>query len=140
MRGIGARLVFAAALAGAATGAWAEDLTPELLGRTIESVAFTCDGPVDARQIASLVDLHAGRALTRDDTGATIENLFATLDFSNVLVAAEPRADGGVAVTIHLWRSSAWRASPSTVRARCRARTCAAVLPSTSATPSTELR
>ena len=105
MRGFGARLILAAALGSAAAGAGGEDVKPELLGRTIESVAFTCDGPADSSEIESLVDLYAGRPLTRDDTGATIQNLFATLDFSNVLVAAEPTADGGVAVTIHLWRS-----------------------------------
>lgn len=105
MRNFGARLVLAAAIAGAAAGAGGEEVKPELLGRTIESVAFTCDGPADRPEIESLVDLHAGRPLTLDDTGATIQNLFATLDFSNVLVAAEPTADGGVAVTIHLWRS-----------------------------------
>ena len=105
MRNFGARLVLAAAIAGAAAGAGGEEVKPELLGRTIESVAFTCDGPADRPEIESLVDLHAGRPLTRADTGATIQTLFATLDFSNVLVAAEPTADGGVAVTIHLWRS-----------------------------------
>ncbi len=105
MRGFGARLVLALTLGGAAAGAGGEDVKPELLGRTIESVAFTCDGPADSSEIESLVDLYAGRPLTRQDTGATIQNLFATLDFSNVLVAAELTARGGVAVTIHLWRS-----------------------------------
>ena len=105
MRRLGIRLALAAALAGAAASARAQDVAPELIGRTIASVAFTCDGPADAREIESLVDLRAGRPLALDDAGATIENLFATLDFSNVLVAAEPTADGGVAVTIHLWRA-----------------------------------
>ena len=105
MRSLAARLALAAALGFASARGAAQDVAPELLGRTIESVAFTCDGPADAREIGSLVDLRAGRPLTRDDTGATIENLFGTLDFSDVLVAAEPTAAGGVAVTIHLWRS-----------------------------------
>ena len=105
MRSLAARLALAAALGSASARAGAQDVAPELLGRTIESVAFTCDGPADAHEIETLVDLRAGRTLTRDDAGATIENLFATLDYSNVLVAAEPTADGGVAVTIHLWRS-----------------------------------
>jgi outer membrane protein insertion porin family len=121
MRGPCVRLILAAALAVAAAPARAqvvaEDVAQvvaqdaaqvvaqDLLGRTITSVAFTCDGPADAHEIASLVDLEVGRPLTRDGTGATIENLFATLDFSNVLVVAEADADGGVAVTIHLWRA-----------------------------------
>ncbi len=105
MRRLAARLALSAAFASAAALARAQDVTPELLGRTIESVSFTCDGPADAHEIESLVDLRPGRPLTRDDTGATIQNLFTTLDFSNVLVVAEPTADGGVAVTIHLWRA-----------------------------------
>ena len=105
MRRVVSRLSLALAIALACARGAAQDVASELLGRTIESVSFTCDGPADAQEIATLVDLRAGRTLTRDDTGATIENLFATLDFSNVLVVAEPTPEGGVAVTIHLWRS-----------------------------------
>jgi len=105
MRSLVPRLLVAMALGLASARGAAQDVASELLGRTIESVSFTCDGPADAQEIATLVDLRAGRTLTRDDTGATIENLFATLDFSNVLVVAAPTPDGAVAVTIHLWRS-----------------------------------
>jgi outer membrane protein insertion porin family len=103
------RVVFRAALcvllaAGAARAA-AQEISQDLLGRPVETIAYTSDGPADQREIQSLVALRVGRPLTEDDTGATIQNLFATLDFSNVLVAAQPAPDGGVAVTIHLWRA-----------------------------------
>jgi len=80
MRGAIVRIALAAALAVAAQQAAAE-IRPDLLGRPVESIAFTCDGPADAREISSLVAFRIGRPLTEDDTGATIENLFATLDF-----------------------------------------------------------
>src|SRR5258705_6116901 len=104
MRGAFGRIALAAALAVAAQQAAAEVRT-DLLGRPVESIAFTCDGPADAREISSLVAFRIGRPLTEDDTGATIENLFATLDFSNILVVASEAPEGGAAVTIHLWRS-----------------------------------
>ena len=106
MRGALARVVLVAfALAAGARSAAGEQVRPDLLGRPVESIAFTCDGPADAREIGSLVAFRLGRPLTEDDTGATIQNLFATLDFSDILVVASPTAEGGVAVTIHLWRS-----------------------------------
>lgn len=108
MRGVLlARLVLAAALAASASaaGAATEEIRPDLLGRPVESIAFTCDGPADASEISSLVAVRVGRPLTEDDTGATIENLFATLDFSDILVVASEGPEGGAAVTIHLWRS-----------------------------------
>ncbi len=103
-RGAAGRGSLAVALLAAALSARAQE--PEgLMGRPIESLAYTCDGPVDARQVASLVALSVGHALTEDDTGATIQNLFATGQFANVLVVASEAPSGGVAVTIHLWRS-----------------------------------
>jgi outer membrane protein assembly factor BamA len=65
------------------------------LGRTVVSVAYTCDGPVDDAELARLITIVAGRPLTEDDTGATIRNLFSTGRFANVAVEAEPQ-DGGV--------------------------------------------
>ncbi len=107
MRGFGrAPALSALLLAGAAAGLGrAEDAPPELFGKTVESVAFTCDGPADRREIQSLIVLSPGRPLSEGDTGATIQNLFATLDFSDVVVTAELTWGGGVAVTVNLWRS-----------------------------------
>jgi outer membrane protein insertion porin family len=106
MRGAPARLVLALVLASGARAAAAQtELRPDVLGRPVESIAYTCDGPADAREIGSLVAFRLGRPLTEDDTGATVQNLFATLDFSNILVVASPLPEGGAAVTIHLWRS-----------------------------------
>jgi outer membrane protein insertion porin family len=100
-----APLALAALFAVPAQEAAAAEVHPELLGRPVESIAYTSDGPADAREIGTLVAFRIGRPLTEDDTGATIENLFATLDYSDILVVAEPTPEGGVAVTIHLWRS-----------------------------------
>ncbi|MEP6993115.1 MAG: POTRA domain-containing protein, partial [Acidobacteriota bacterium] len=104
-----ARVLFALALWGAARGAAAAS-PDELLGRTIESVAITSDGPFDRSEIQGLISLDVGRALTESATADTIRNLFGTLRFSNVRIQAEPSASGGVAVTIHLWRAFRVRA------------------------------
>jgi len=91
--------------AAAAAQAQAPAPRPGLFGRPVESVAFVCDGPADAREIGNLVAFRVGRPLSEDDTASTIQNLFATLDFANVAVAAEPAPGGGVAVVVYLWRS-----------------------------------
>lgn len=78
---------------------------PDLFGRPVSSVAYTCDGPADTREIGALVSFRVGRPLTEDDATTTVQNLFATLDFSNVLIEADPLPDGGVDVVIHLWRA-----------------------------------
>jgi outer membrane protein assembly complex protein YaeT len=105
MRGAAARVLLAAALAVfAKTASGAGTIPQSLLGRTVESLAYTCDGAADAKEIAGLIAMQVGRPLTEDDAGATIQNLFATEDFSNVLIVAEPSGDG-VAVTVHLWRA-----------------------------------
>jgi outer membrane protein insertion porin family len=98
-------VLLALALSSAARGGPAAAIPEDLIGRTIESVAFTSDGPVERREIESLISLEVGRPLTDDATAATIRNLFGTLQFSNVLIEAEPSAGGGVAVTVHLWRA-----------------------------------
>lgn len=75
-----------------------------LFGRSIVSVAFTSDGRVDAEIIGRLVELRSGEPLTDAATGATVRNLYATGDFREILIEAVP-AEGGIAVTIHLFRS-----------------------------------
>ncbi len=99
------RLVLAVLAAGAFARGQAAEIRTELFGRPVESIAFTSDGPAERREIETLITFRVGRPLTEDDTGATIRNLFGTLEFSNVLVEAEPIDGGGVAVTVHLWRS-----------------------------------
>ncbi len=94
-------LAAAPGLAQAATGEAGDDLA----GRTIESVAYTTDGPVNQREVQRLIALEVGQPLSDGATAETIRNLFGTSQFSNVLVQAEPTASGGVAVTVHLWRA-----------------------------------
>ena len=98
------RGLVAAALAWAAAARGAE-IAPELYGRTVASVAYTSDGVVDSLDVEALVAIRAGRLLSDADTAATIRNLYGTRRFANVLVEGEPAADGGVAVTVHLWRA-----------------------------------
>jgi outer membrane protein insertion porin family len=78
---------------------------PDLFGRPIASVAYTANGPVNPTEVAELIALEAGEILTDAATGTTIRNLFATEQFSDVLIEAEPQPDGSVAVTVHLFRS-----------------------------------
>jgi outer membrane protein insertion porin family len=77
---------------------------------TIESIAFTSDGPVDVRQIKRLIAMQVGHPLTDGATAETIRNLFGTYLFSNVVIDSEPAPGGGVAVTVHLWRAFKVRA------------------------------
>jgi len=99
------RAALLAACLGVARGACAEGGQEAAVGRTIESVAYTSDGPVDQRELKRLIALEVGRPLTDGATAETIRNLFGTLHFSNVVVEAQPTAQGGVAVTVHLWRA-----------------------------------
>ncbi|HLN92847.1 MAG TPA: hypothetical protein VK389_03225, partial [Thermoanaerobaculia bacterium] len=75
-----------------------------LVGETVVSLAYTTDGPVDRSEVARLVSIKPGRPLTEEVTGSTIRHLFATRRFADVRIEAEP-AEGGVAVTVHLFRS-----------------------------------
>jgi outer membrane protein insertion porin family len=75
-----------------------------LLGQPIVSVAYTANGPVEREEIERLVELRSGEPLAETATAGTIRNLYATRRFSDVRIDAEP-APGGVAVTIHLYRS-----------------------------------
>ncbi len=88
-------------------------LAPEILsaqeaaasfGKTVVSVACTTDGTVDNEEVSRLIEVKAGQPLTEDGTAATIRNLFATRQFSDVSIDAQD-APGGVAVTVHLFRA-----------------------------------
>ncbi|HJW14937.1 MAG TPA: POTRA domain-containing protein, partial [Thermoanaerobaculia bacterium] len=82
---------------------------PVLLGRTVVALTYTTNGPVDRDEVARLIAIKAGEPLTEEATGATIRNLYATAQFSDVRVdAAETPA--GVEVTVELYR--AFRVSP----------------------------
>jgi outer membrane protein insertion porin family len=106
------------ALAGALLGpklALAQETSPlpaeetGLFGKTVVSLGYTTDGPVDREEVVHLIAIKAGEPLTEDATGATIRNLYATSDYAEVLVDAA-EAPGGVAVTVALYL--AYRVSP----------------------------
>jgi len=78
---------------------------PETIwGATVVSVGYASDGPVDAQDVARLAAVKAGEPLTELATAATVRNLFATRQFSDVRIDAVP-AEGGVAVQILLFRA-----------------------------------
>lgn len=90
-----------------AVRAAAQQSPPEVrsfFGSTVVSIGYTSDGPVDKDEVARLVSIQAGKTLTEEATGSTIRHLFATRRFSDIRIEAEP-AEGGVAVTVHLFRS-----------------------------------
>ncbi|HKB70388.1 MAG TPA: POTRA domain-containing protein [Thermoanaerobaculia bacterium] len=78
---------------------------PRLEGRTIASVAWDADGPVDGAEIVRLVELRAGRPLDEDAVRRSVQNLYATERFANVEVDGEPVPPDRVAVTVHLFRA-----------------------------------
>jgi outer membrane protein assembly factor BamA len=101
-----ARAVLAAVLLAIAESAAAQPASePQpLFGATVVSLAYTSDGPVDHDEVERLISIRVGQPLTEDATGSTIRHLFATRRFSDVRIEAE-RAEGGMAVTVHLFRS-----------------------------------
>jgi outer membrane protein assembly factor BamA len=106
MRRVGVALS-ALLLAGPLLAAQAPDpsAAPDPIGRTVASVSWAADGPVDERTVVSLIGIKAGHPLTEADTGDTIRNLYGTLLFSEVAVDANVLDDGRVAVTVYLWRA-----------------------------------
>jgi outer membrane protein insertion porin family len=102
-RALGALLLAASAVVTAQEAA--SQVAPDVYGRTVSSVAYTADGPVDRKEVADLIAIEAGRPLAEMDVAATIRNLFKTLRYSNVVVTAEPEAEDAVAVTVHLWKA-----------------------------------
>ena len=61
---------------------------PALFGRIVQSVGYTSDGPVDKDEVARLVSIKPGQALTEESTGSTIRHLFATRRFFDVRIEA----------------------------------------------------
>ena len=96
------------AVAGIATAQPAAE-PPPLVGATVVSLSYTSDGPVDRDEVQRLISIRTGQPLTEEATGSTIRHLFSTRRFSDVRIEAE-RSEGGVAVTVHLFRS--YRVNP----------------------------
>jgi outer membrane protein insertion porin family len=78
---------------------------PDPVGRTVESVSWVCDGPVDEKTVNGLIGITAGRPLLEVDTGNTIRDLYGTLLFSEIAVNADVLDDGRVAVIVYLRRA-----------------------------------
>lgn len=71
----------------------------ELWGRTIVSLSFRGDAPIEEESFARLAALGPGLPLTERAVHASVRNLFATGWFADLSVEAAP-AEGGAAVTI----------------------------------------
>jgi outer membrane protein insertion porin family len=81
-----------------------------LWGRTVASVAYAADGPVEVSEIEDLIAIVPGRPLIEEETGATVRNLYGTRRFSDVAVDAQLLESGEVAVVVYLWRAFVVRA------------------------------
>ncbi len=68
-------------------------------GRTVESLSFRGDAPIEERSFARLADLAPGALLTEKAVHSSLRNLFATGRFADLAVEAAP-TERGVAVTI----------------------------------------
>ncbi len=89
------------ALALAAPSAMAEPDAPEALyGKSVVSLAFRGDGPIDEKRMAGLTDLAPGRVLTEGAMRLSMRNLFATRRFSDLAVEAAPSGDGVAVVVV----------------------------------------
>jgi len=78
---------------------------PDPLGRTVASVGWIADGPVDEPTVKRLISIAAGRPLTESETGNTVRDLYGTLLFSEVAIDATVLEDGLVDVVIYLRRA-----------------------------------
>src|SRR5262249_43773590 len=68
------------------------------------SVLYPSEGPVEKDEITRLIAIKAGEPLTEEATGATVRNLFATRQFSNVRVEAYDTA-AGLEIVVELYRA-----------------------------------
>ncbi len=87
----------------------------DLWGRTIESLSFRGDAPIEEASFARLVDLGRGQPLTERAVHTSLRNLFATGRFADLAVEAAP-TESGAAVTLVF--SAAARVAKVTVSGR----------------------
>lgn len=76
-----------------------------MIGRSVVSVAYDADGPVDETELRRLIEVRAGKALEEAAVRRTVQNIYATERYANVEVEGDPQADGRVAVVLHLYRA-----------------------------------
>lgn len=95
----GAAALLAAALASPAARA-APRAADAFWGRTIASLSFRGDGPIDTKRMGNLTDLGPGRTLTDGAVRLAIRNLFATRRFSDLAVEATPSGNGVAVVVV----------------------------------------
>lgn len=87
---LAAALLLASGARGEETGLW---------GRTVESLAFRGDAPIEEDAYARLTDLGPGRRLTEGAVHTSLRNLFAAGRFADLAVEAAP-TETGAAVTV----------------------------------------
>lgn len=87
----------------AAPEAAAEDLLPDaaLFGRTIRSIQYEADRPLERSHYDRSIGLKPGDTLTRTGLKSAIQALYDTGSFSGIIVSAIPEGDG-VQLQFHL--------------------------------------
>jgi outer membrane protein insertion porin family len=96
-RGLLVLLVFAAAAAAQQAPA------APFVGRTLDAVVLSVEGePSDDPSLKGAVQTKTGRPLSMADVRETIEHLYSFGRFDDVLVEAQPAADGGVTLRYEL--------------------------------------
>jgi outer membrane protein insertion porin family len=75
---------------------------PDVLrGKSVVSLSFRGDGPIDEKRMAGLTELAPGKILTEGAVRLSIRNLFATRRFSDLAVEAAPSGDGVAVVVVY---------------------------------------
>lgn len=72
-------------------------------GQTLVSVSYICDGPVDGREVARLIEVAAGEGFDPDAVRRSIQNLYATERFANIAVDRQAQEGGGIALLFRLY-------------------------------------
>jgi outer membrane protein assembly factor BamA len=82
-------------------GAQSDTIAPSQLGKTVAQVELRLPPGADAQGLAALVETHPGQRLTLHNVRRTLERLFATGRFSDVVARATPLGEG-VALSFEL--------------------------------------
>jgi outer membrane protein insertion porin family len=100
------RKTLALFLAAAGMSAWAfAGGAPGAAGATIESVSYRCDGEVSREEVARLMDVHAGDSFDPDTIRRSVQDLYATEWFSDIVVTQSPGKGRGIALVFDLYRA-----------------------------------
>jgi outer membrane protein assembly complex protein YaeT len=109
------RRALASALLAALLAALPARGSEDLWGRTIESLSFRGDAPIEEAALARLTDLGPGKTLGERAVRASLRNLFATGRFSDLALEAAPSGEKAAVTIVY---SAATRVAKVDVRGR----------------------